>query len=174
LNILAWNNLLSDALRVIRSTNPQRNVIIGPTEWNNLEMLSQLILPPDDHHIIVTYHYYNPFQFTHQGAEWVTGSTSWQGTKWTGSNSENAAVVKDFGRVAAWAKINNRPIYMGEFGAYSKADMESRVMWTTFIARQAEKHGFSWSYWEFCAGFGAYDPALNQWRVPLRVALVEK
>ena len=80
----------------------------------------------------------------------------------------------DFDVAQEWSKKYQRPLTLGEFGAYEKADMASRVRWTNFIARQAEKHGFSWSYWEFCAGFGAYDPAVNQWRVPLRVALVEK
>ena len=30
-------------------------------------------------------------------------------------------------KVAAWAKKHNRPVFLGEFGAYHKADMTSRV-----------------------------------------------
>lgn len=29
---------------------------------------------------------------------------------------------------------------MGGFGAYDKGDMASRVRWTSFVARSAEKH----------------------------------
>lgn len=50
--------------------------------------------------------------------------------------------------------------------------MESRVRWTRFVTREAERLGFSWSYWEFCSGFGAYDPKTDTWRAPLKAALI--
>ena len=37
---------------------------------------------------------------------------------------------------------------------------------------QAEIRNISWSYWEFCAGFGVYDPELSQWRHELLNALI--
>jgi endoglucanase len=171
LNAKHWNDLVAAVLPVIRATNPTRNLVIGPAEWNGMRALQDLKLPADDQHIIVTFHYYNPFQFTHQGAEWAAGSESWLGTKW-GSNAEKQSVEFDFNVVAQWAKDNNRPIFLGEFGAYSKADMDSRARWTAAVAREAEAHNFSWGYWEFCAGFGVYDPATGQWREPLVQALL--
>lgn len=44
-----------------------------------------------------------------------------------------------FAKVAAWSEKNNRPLYLGEFGAYQAADMPSRVRWTDYVARAAEK-----------------------------------
>jgi endoglucanase len=64
------------------------------------------------------------------------------------------------------------PIFLGEFGAYSKADMPSRVTFTRLMRDQAEARGFSWSYWELAAGFGAYDPVAHAWRAPLKDALL--
>lgn len=98
--------------------------------------------------IIVTVHYYNPFPFTHQGAGWVSGSHEWTGTRW-GTEADKQAVVADFDSVAAWAGGHNRPIYVGEFGAYWKAEREDRVLWIDFVARRAEARGMSWAYWEF-------------------------
>ena len=167
-----WNPLLADALRVVRRTNPDRNVVVSSTEWSGVQALGYLQLPDDDRHLIVTVHYYLPFQFTHQGAEWVSGSEPWLGTTWPGTPAQKQAVTDDFDRVAAWAEKNNRPVYLGEFGAYSKADIESRALWTDFIARQAEQRGFSWAYWEFCAGFGVYNPSTRQWNEPLLTALL--
>src|SRR5215475_4285532 len=54
----------------------------------------------------------------------------------------------------------------------SAANMEDRALWTRAVAREAEKWGFSWSYWEFCSEFGAYDPVARQWRQPLLNALL--
>ena len=65
-------------------------------------------------------------------------------------------ITKDFDDAAAWAKKNNRPIFIGEFGANSKADMDSRVHWTKFVADTAIDHGFSFAYWDFCANTSAF------------------
>ena len=167
-----WNPLLEEAIATIRRTNPQRNIVVGPADWNSIGALRSLELPADDKHIIVTVHYYNPFQFTHQGAEWVSGSDAWLGTTWQGVSAERQAVVDDLDHAAAWAEANGRPIFLGEFGAYSKADVDSRALWTDFVARQAESRGMSWAYWEFCAGFGVYDKARNEWNRQILDALI--
>jgi endoglucanase len=73
------------------------------------------------------------FQFTHQGAEWVPGSDAWPGTQWRGTAQEKQAITNDFATAASGGATNNRPINVGEFGAYSKADMPSRARWTEFV-----------------------------------------
>ncbi len=167
-----WNELLVKALAVIRETNPSRAVMLGPGEWNNLYALAGLQLPEADRNLIVTFHYYLPFEFTHQGAEWAPGSETWLGTTWQGAPDQQNAIQTEFGLVADWAAEHSRPIYLGEFGAYNKADMDSRARWTAFVARTAEGFGFSWGYWEFCAGFGIYEPGLKIWMNPLVEALL--
>jgi endoglucanase len=129
-------------------------------------------LPEDDKHIIVTFHYYQPFQFTHQGAEWVQDSGPWLGTEWKGASNERASVDFDPDVAAKWGKQNDRPIFLGEFGAYSKADIESRHHWTSYIARAAEKRNISWAYWEFGAGFGVYDRTKQAWNTQILTALI--
>jgi len=167
-----WNDLLAQTLAEVRKTNPRRKIIIGPTGWNSINELTALRLPPDDRNLIVTFHYYSPFRFTHQGASWVGGhSNQWLGTRWTGSEEELGELRSDLDRALAWALANKRPLYLGEFGAYSKADMPSRARYTAAVAREAWKRRISYAYWEFCAGFGAFDPERKQWRAPLRDAL---
>jgi len=172
LDNVIWNKYLQEAVKVIRETNPNRTIIVGPTEWNNISELEHLSLPVDDENIVVTFHYYSPFEFTHQGAEWVDGSNKWLGTKWSGTSSEKEAIRRDLDKAVQWAKDRNRALLLGEFGAYSKADMDSRVCWTSFVAREAEKRGIAWAYWEFCAGFGIYDPEAEKWRIKLLQALI--
>lgn len=167
-----WNEIVPKALAVVRESNPTRAVMVGPGNWNNLEYLPRLELPRDDN-LIVTFHYYSPHQFTHQGAEWSEGADKWLGTKWGGTRDQGA-VRRDLDTAAAWAKEHNKPLFLGEFGVYSKADMDSRVKWTAFVRSEAENRGMSWAYWEFGSGFGAYDPATNKWRDPLKNALIEK
>ena len=180
LNASLWNQYLAESLAIVRETNPRRDVVVGPTNWNAYDWVSTLDLPGDkrsspvEEHLIVTFHYYLPFQFTHQGAEWAgQDAQKWLGTTWDATNAEKAEVRAHFDSVAEWAqRHNNIRILLGEFGAYSKADMASRARWTEFVAREAERHGFAWAYWEFAAGFGVYDPAAKIWREDLLQALI--
>nr|MBP8242448.1 hypothetical protein [Thermoflexales bacterium] len=113
-----------------------------------------------------------PFHFTHQGAEWVEGASDWTDTAWEGNAADLAAVRADFDLATAWGTQNKRPVYMGEFGAYSRAEMDARARWTAAVAREAEQRGFSWAYWEFASGFGAWSPGYGEWREPLLKALI--
>ena len=167
-----WNRLLKEAIAAIRRTNPTRVIVVGPAEWNSPYRLHQLDLPADDRWLIVTFHYYQPFVFTHQGAEWVEGANAWLGTRWLGSDAERRAITSDLDAAASWAQRNDRPLFLGEFGAYERAPIADRARWTAFVAREAEKRGMAWCYWEFCAGFGAYDPERRQWRADLLAALI--
>jgi endoglucanase len=169
----SWDEYWRAALAVIRKTNPKRTVIIGPAQWNNIGELDRLKLPPDDQDIIATVHYYNPFPFTHQGTPW-TGQRDKVGVKWSGTEAESKAVEKDLAKAATWSKQNNRPIYLGEFGAYEKADMESRVAWTSHVARQFEKLGWSWAAWQFADNFAVFDLRNQKWVEPIRDALIPK
>jgi endoglucanase len=64
------------------------------------------------------------------------------------------------------------PMWLGEFGAYGKADMQSRINWTTYVREEAESLGIPWAYWEFGAGFGVYDRENDKWNDGLLKALI--
>jgi endoglucanase len=167
-----WNALLARALVMVRADNPHRAVVIGPTHWNSPGDLKDLVLPENDRDIIVTFHYYNPLKFTHQGASWMAGADQWKNVTWNGTPAETQPITTDFDRAAVWGAIHHRPLFLGEFGAYEKGDMASRARWTTFVARSADARGIARAYWEFSSGFGAYDPVAQQWRQPLLQALL--
>lgn len=167
-----WNIFFADALAEIRKTNPSRTVLMGVAEWGGLSAISTLQIPADEN-IILTIHYYNPFHFTHQGAGWSEGSAAWLGTLWQDTEAERETVRSEFRAAKVLSQQQHIPIHIGEFGAYSKADMASRVRWTTFLTRWFEEQGFSWAYWEFSAGFGIYNPLTKTIITPLAQALLQ-
>ncbi|HVX12817.1 MAG TPA: glycoside hydrolase family 5 protein [Pirellulales bacterium] len=170
-----WNKLLAEALAVIRRSNPRREIVVGPVGANSIRELDGLQLPEDDRHLIVTVHYYSPFQFTHQGASW-TGpqAEAWLGRKWTGTPAEKNAIRRDLNQAIDWGIAHRRPIFVGEFGAYGKADLASRALWTQFMVQEVANRKMGWAYWEFCSGFGAYDPQREAWIEPIEQALAGK
>jgi len=164
-----WNDLAARALQVVRANNPDRVVVIGPVQWNSADALSGLKLP-NDANLIVTVHNYAPFNFTHQGAEWVSPPLPTGQTCCTGYQESQLTAPLDTAK--KWADANRYPVYLGEFGAYSKADMDSRANYTRLMRDAAEARGMGWAYWELAAGFGVYDPAAHVFREPLRNALL--
>jgi len=167
-----WNDYLKEPLALVRATYPDRTLILGPAFWNGIDFLHKLELPENDRHIIVTVHYYHPMAFTHQGASWTPVHRHKSGVRWLGSQDEVQRLQRDFSGVQAWAKEHNRPIYLGEFGAYEVAEMDSRARYTSALAREAERLGWSWAYWQFDSDFVVYDMAQDCWVEPIRDALI--
>jgi endoglucanase len=174
LGINEWNSLLKQAIAVIRKYNPDRILVIGSAGANVVENLKPLYVPKDDRNIIASVHCYDPIEFTHQGAPWVTwhDANAWMGTKWTGSDAEKKAITSKFDIAVEWSKRNNIPINLGEFGSFNKADMESRAHHTKFLADAAIERGFSFDYWQFDSDFAVYDTKTDTWIKPLLDALI--
>lgn len=166
-----WNKYVSEALAIIRETNPTRTVVIGPAFWNSIRSLNSLELPEDDRNIIVTVHYYLPMEFTHQGARWNKETAALSGVTW-GTDAEKRRVDADFASVQQWSKAHGRPILLGEFGAYDKGEMESRARYTAYVARAAESLGWAWTYWQFDSDFIVWDMKKDDWVQPILRALI--
>ncbi|WP_200960192.1 glycoside hydrolase family 5 protein [Pelomonas sp. Root1217] len=166
-----WNDMLAENLAIIRESNPSRRVIVGPKFWNSLDHLDSLRLPEADRQLIVTFHYYTPMEFTHQGASWTPQFQKLSGVTW-GTAADQEKLKADFDRVKAWADKNKRPILLGEFGALESAGMAQRVAWTAAVARAAEARGFAWSYWQFDSDFVVWDMKSDGWVKPIQGALV--
>jgi endoglucanase len=88
--------------------------------------------------------------------------------------TELGQIQATFDYVATWAKLNNRSVYLGEFGTYADSEWvdngKSRALWAKTVRQEAEKRGFSWGYWDFGSGgecgqqkgYGIYTRAINR------------
>jgi endoglucanase len=164
-----WNVLAARTLRVVRATNPDRVVVIGPTHWNSASDRAQLELP-NDANLIATVHDYNPFAFTHQGAEWVNPVLPLGVTCCDASQVADMTAPLDVAK--AWSATKRYPIFVGEFGAYSKAPDASRITFNRTMRDAIESRGMTWTYWEFASGFGVYDPTTRVYRQGLLDSLL--
>jgi endoglucanase len=163
-----WNELFSRALRLVRQSNPTRAVVVGPTHYNAAHKLAELRLPPDSH-LILTVHNYEPFSFTHQGAQWVTPALP-VGVACC-DPAQRAVVNAALDLALVQAQRLNYPLFVGEFGAYSKASEPARIEYSRFMREAMQARAIPWFYWELASGFGVYDPANNRFRTSLYEAL---
>ncbi len=69
-----WKETITTIVQYLRYEDADRIYIVGGTNYNNLEQLKELGKLPDNK-LIYTFHFYEPFIFTHQGAEWTNNKS---------------------------------------------------------------------------------------------------
>jgi hypothetical protein len=65
-----WNTLNARLAAVIREKAPQHTIVTSGPNWGGIDGLQKLTLLPD-RNVIYSFHCYDPFPFTHQGATWA-------------------------------------------------------------------------------------------------------
>jgi endoglucanase len=73
-----------------------------------------------------------------------------------------------------WSDYYGRPIHLGEFGAYTKGDEQSRANFYAAFRRTAEQEKLGWCIWDWSAGFRYWDKAHNAPMPGMHAALFGK
>lgn len=194
------NAFYAEVIPLIRTIDANKAVFVAPGQFNQTSELSRLKLPNDDR-LIVSIHSYTPHYFTHQGASWSAETRRLQGIPFPGPPTkpvaippgiaghvaqwlqrlnqlpENqnpggyAAVSAELKLAADWGKYWNRPIHLGEFGAYMKAAPKDRAEYYRFVSSEANRLGIGWCIWDWKAGFAYWDRNRNDAHTGMRDAL---
>lgn len=172
MTVALWNEMILENLAIIRTDNPTRKVIFGPLDANSFHRLEEVQFPRNDHNLIMSIHYYEPFIFTHQQAPWSSlansGPVSW------GTQADLDKLEDDFTTVRNWAKANNLPIYVGEFGVYDLAPTGDRYCFFYHLVRNFENLNLSWAYWQLNVDFRLLDEKTGRWNYWIADALMTK
>ena len=160
--------VLNPALAEIRKSNPTRPVIIGGEFWSGVNSLKTLQLP-DDPNIVPTFHYYDPFNFTHQGATWVDPSPP-LGRKY-GGPEDKKLLQNDLQKVRDYVARTGKTPFMGEFGAYSTVSIEDRVNYQKTIRVAFDQVGIGMCAWAYTNTFPLWDQEKKAWVPGMRDAM---
>jgi endoglucanase len=184
-----WGGIQASAAAAIREAAPKNTIIAtGPNYSGIADLLTQH--PLSDGNVIYNFHFYEPHEFTHQGAAW--GQAWWiytHGIPYPATESSMDELVKqvpgasdryslehywldhwDAHRIrlqidaaAAWAKSYNVPLICNEFGAYRRVtDPGSRMNWIHDVRTALEADGVGWTMWDYRGGFGVVYKEDNQ------------
>ena len=63
--------------------------------------------------------------------------------------------------IRAWSDFYGRPVHLGEFGAFTKADEQSRLNFYSAFRHTAEKLQIGWCIWDWSDGFRYWDKKNN-------------
>jgi endoglucanase len=160
---------LSPALKAIRASNPDRPVVIGGDFWSGIDSLATLELP-DDPNVYPTFHYYEPFEFTHQGAGWVKPKPPALGRVY-GSADDAERLVRDAAKIRAYIDRTGLVPFMGETGAYdAHISLAQRVQYTRAVHDTFTPLGVGICAWAYTNTFPYYDHKAKRWLPGLRSA----
>ncbi len=159
---------LGPALAAIRKSNPDRPVIIGGEFWSGINSLATLTLP-DDPNVVPTFHYYDPFPFTHQGASWIKPSLP-MGRVY-GDAEDKALLDGDVSKVRAYMARTGKTPFLGEFGANEKIATRQRVLYQRRVRVGFDALGIGSCAWGFTNTFPLYDSTRKAWVPGMRAAM---
>lgn len=176
----AWWALQSRTVAAIRAIDPKRTILVTGTGYGGIEPLTKL--PPlAEKNLVYSFHCYDPFWFTHQGATWAGDAPKQiKGLEFP-ANAANANDVasrmskpyddwiRDYGRrgegaayvlgrlklAVDWGKAHDVPVLLGEFGSYPLvAPPDSRARWFTAMREAIASLGVRNCLWGYDDGFG--------------------
>jgi endoglucanase len=90
----------------------------------------------------------------------------------TEKNPSSCVAFEDKLKLArAWSDYYGRPVHLGEFGAFTRADAESRARFYAEFRRVCAEQNLGWAIWDWSAGFRYWDKKNNQPTPGMREAL---
>jgi len=163
-NLLA---VLSPALAALRTTNPTRPVIVGGQNYSGVDSLATLAFP-NDPNIVPTFHYYDPFDFTHQGATFIhpvlpTGRR-------LGTAADSARLDADLMKIMSFMRRTGRVPFAGEYGAYDRIPLDQRALYYGTISAAFASIGVQSCAWGYTNTFRLWNDSTG-WIAPIRDAI---
>ena len=153
---------LTPAYEAVRALHPTRAVIIGGENWSGINSLATLPLF-DDPNVHPTFHYYDPFPYTHQGASWTAPDIPPVGRAFP-THEDAAQLPRDVLAVEAYKARTGKIPFMGEVGAYdAHIPLEDRVAYHRTIANAFAPTGIGICVWAYANTFPFYDREEQRW-----------
>lgn len=176
-----WNGIQAVVADAIRGVAPRHTIIATGAHYSGLRDLLQM-RPLSTQNVIYTFHDYEPFAFTHQGATWTSPevqplrsvpypsspdtvdpllqqepdlSSEFFLSEYGLGRWDLTRVKRSLAFANQWSKRYGVPVYCGEFGVlrdYAPAAM--RVQWIRDMRLTLEDFGIGWAMWDYQANFG--------------------
>ena len=182
LTTAAWGKIQQAAITAIRTVDTKHTLVVGGAGFNSYTELAALPAYTDNN-LIYTFHFYDPFVFTHQGASWPSPSMAsltnvpfpynastmpstpsalagtWVASALTNYKNEGTlAKVKSLIDIAvAFKTSRNVKVYCGEFGVYiPNSPNADRNYWYQEVRKYLEAKQIPWTTWDYQGGFGLF------------------
>ncbi|HTF18475.1 MAG TPA: cellulase family glycosylhydrolase [Chryseolinea sp.] len=178
-----WGQIQQGAIEAIRAVDREHYIIVGGVNYNSYNDLATLPSYTDQK-LIYTFHFYDPFLFTHQGASWTDPSleplagipfphgasampvlpaslrSTWLESAYNNYPQEGtvARVKQLIDIAAAFSASRGVPVYCGEFGVYlPNSNDQQRVAWYKLVRDYLQEKNIPWTTWDYRGTFGLFE-----------------
>jgi len=195
-----WGEIQEQAVAEIRKIDANRLIIVGGTDYNSINKLSAI--PKYQYeNIIYTFHFYDPYLFTHQGATWggaplltnlanlpfpgelkkMPGLPSDLKGTWVESSLQNTylydasynALSRTLDKAVMFSLERDAPVFCGEFGVLMKnSKNEDRVRWYEYVTKALDSRNISRTSWDYYGSFGVFNSDNGNFNHDLNVDVV--
>lgn len=177
-----WDRLNERLATTIRRHAPGHTFVTSGPNWGGIRGLRRLRLL-DDRNVVYSFHFYEPFPFTHQGATWSSEEVKPLRQVPYPSSPEAVAplleelkdhpgaramlqrygeqrwnaerLAAEFQQAVDWGRSHGVPLYCGEFGVFPRyARPEHRAQWFRDVGQILARHRVGWAVWGWDEGFG--------------------
>ena len=173
-----WNKLIGKCIKAIREKEPNRFIIVGSNMWQQCQFFPYLKIPEGDKHIILSFHFYHPFAFTHYKASWVGPYSKYDGPiNYPGNlvpeevfESLPEGAIKDTIAMEyyndketlrqimlpaiEYAKEHGLKLYCGEWGTMKTMPKKMRLKWYQDMSDIFAEEGIENAIWAYKSSFG--------------------
>lgn len=179
-----WNNLINWVIAEIRKLEPNRTIIMGSNNWQQVGSFKDLRVPENDKNIILSFHYYEPFLLTHYKAGWTPIKNLDVQVNYPGKliseesysklDEELSNYVKDRNQIYNKSVIDTEikqavdiankyglKLYCGEYGAFPTTDLSMRVVYYKDLISVFDKYDIAWTHWNYKNDFPLVDEDLK-------------
>lgn len=164
-----WNEIICKCVPKIRAYAPDTIIIMGGY-WNNSPDALPDIVKPYDDKVVLSFHCYDPLDFTHQGAYWIDGMDVNFRMDFDGEKINADYFEGRFSAAIKTAEKYDAALYCGEYGVIDRAKPQDVLSWYKAINAAFERFGISHCAWNFKQkDFGLSD----KWIEPVISELVK-
>jgi len=154
-----WQQLAQRTARAIREVDTRHSVIVERVNavagrWDNDAEMNFVTI--DDPNVVYTFHFYEPFHFTHAHAPW-SNMAQVEGGQW--GPQRRAEIAAGLQRYLDWGRRQGVPLYLGEFGLIRAAFEANRngLGWAADMIDLADAAELPWTWHSYHEDyFGLY------------------
>jgi endoglucanase len=183
-----WGAIQGQVISAIREKDKKHTIVVGGSGYNSYNELAGLPAYSDNN-LLYTFHFYDPFVFTHQGASWTVPSMeplagvpfpynsatmpacppslkgSWiEGNLNSYPSDGTVSRVKQLIDIAiSFRNSRNVKIFCGEFGVYIPNSANAdRSFWYETVRQYFEDNNIPWTIWDYRGSFGLFNKGSNE------------
>jgi endoglucanase len=176
-----WNKLIANGIKTVRVNEPERMIVVGSNKWQQVYNFKDLKIPENDKNLILSFHFYEPFIFTHYTAYWTGALSKYDGdVNYPGMTVDEAVYADYEGELLESMKVQNGDfnadvfeekfmlakkvadeyglqLYCGEFGCFPSTPMDLRVELYKDYMKVFDKLDIAWTHWNYKNDFPVVD-----------------